>query len=151
MRTSAIALMCFLTTAVVAEAQAPSSMSPPPGTLHAPTRTGAGTSKGQPTTRIAQYKTESEAKQACAGDPVVWANTSSKVLHASGDKYYGHAKRGAYVAKRRPRVPDTIWPSEGRGRGLNQDGFFNRQTVRLQQLGAIVLDAVHRPGDRPNP
>jgi hypothetical protein len=98
-RASAIALMCFLTMAGVAVAQAP-SMSPPPGTLHAPTRTGAGISTGQLTTStLARYKTEAEAKQACAADPVVWANTSSKVLHPSGDKYYGHTKRGAYVCQ----------------------------------------------------
>ena len=98
-RASAIALMCFLTMPGVAVAQAP-SISPPPGTLHAPTRTGAGTSTGQPTTStLARYKTEAEAKQACAADPVVWANTSSKVLHPSGDKYYGHTKRGAYVCQ----------------------------------------------------
>ena len=105
----AVGLMCFLTTAVVAEAQAPTaappttapSMSPPPSTLNAPTRTGAAAS-GQPTTRataLMRYKTETEAKQACAGDAVVWANTSSKVLHPSGDKYYGHTKRGAYVCQ----------------------------------------------------
>ena len=112
-RASAIALMCFLTTVAVAEAQAPTaappttspSMSPPPGTLHAPTsgsavKTGAGASTGHPTTHtLARYKTEAEAKQACAGDTVVWANTSSKALHASGDKYYGHTKRGAYVCQ----------------------------------------------------
>ncbi len=101
---SAMALIWFLTTAGVAGAQAPTAAppttSPPPGTLHAPTRTGAGTSTGQPTTSaMARYKTETEAKQACAGDAVVWANTSSKVLHASGDKYYGHTKRGAYVCQ----------------------------------------------------
>ncbi len=110
---SAIALMCFLSGVAVAEAQAPPaappttspSMSPPPGTLRVPTpgsaaRTGAGASTGQPTTgTLARYKTEAEAKQACAGDTVVWANTSSKVLHGSGDRYYGHTKLGAYVCQ----------------------------------------------------
>ena len=94
-----MALMWFLTTAMVANAQTPTT-SPPPGTLHVPTRTGVGTSTGQPTTHaLARYNTESEAKQACSGDTVVWANTSTKVLHASGDKYYGQTKRGAYVCQ----------------------------------------------------
>jgi len=48
---------------------------------------------------LAQYKTEADAKSACGSDPVVWANTASKVLHANGDKYYGHTKRGAYVCQ----------------------------------------------------
>jgi hypothetical protein len=48
---------------------------------------------------LAKYTSETQAKQACAADTVVWPNTSSKVLHPSGDKYYGHTKRGAYVCQ----------------------------------------------------
>jgi hypothetical protein len=48
---------------------------------------------------LAKYKTEADAKGACGSDPIVWANTSSKILHASGDKYYGHTKHGAFVCQ----------------------------------------------------
>ena len=48
---------------------------------------------------LAKYKTEGDAKGACGSDPVVWANTSSKVLHNSGDKFYGHTKHGVYVCQ----------------------------------------------------
>ena len=47
-----------------------------------------------------QFQSESAAKQACGTDAVVWANTSgSKAWHVSGDKYYGHTKRGAYMCQ----------------------------------------------------
>ena len=47
-----------------------------------------------------QFQSESAAKQACGTDTVVWANTSgSKAWHVSGDKYYGHTKRGAYMCQ----------------------------------------------------
>ena len=64
---------------------APRTASPQPGA----TPTGAN-----------QFQSESAAKQACGADAVVWANTSgSKAWHVSGDKYYGHTKRGAYLCQ----------------------------------------------------
>ena len=79
---------------------------PPPGTLQAPPATtvtskpGATTSTShKPAAMLAKYKTEADAKGACGSDPIVWANTSSKGLHASGDKYYGHTKHGASVCQ----------------------------------------------------
>jgi hypothetical protein len=39
-------------------------------------------------------------KPTCAaGDPVVWVNSSSKVYHMQGDKYYGNTKHGNYACK----------------------------------------------------
>lgn len=47
-----------------------------------------------------QFQSESAAKQACGADAVVWVNANgSKAWHVSGDKYYGHTKRGAYMCE----------------------------------------------------
>ena len=59
-----------------------------PGTLQTPPATTATTkppatasTSHSTTATLAQYKTEADAKGACGSDPIVWANTSSKVLH----------------------------------------------------------------------
>lgn len=44
-----------------------------------------------------QFKTEAQAKSACGTQQVVWANTSTHVLHTSGSKYFGKTKHGAYM------------------------------------------------------
>lgn len=45
-----------------------------------------------------QFPSEGAARQACGSDAVVWVNTGgSKAWHVSGDRYYGHTKRGAFM------------------------------------------------------
>lgn len=48
-----------------------------------------------------QYPSEDAAQQACGTDTVVWVNTGgrSRAWHVSGDRYYGHTKRGAYMCE----------------------------------------------------
>lgn len=72
-----------------------SSSRPPAPTTRAPARSAASAATG-----ASQYHSEAEAKQACGTDTIVWMNTSgSKAWHVSGDKYYGHTKRGAYMCQ----------------------------------------------------
>lgn len=43
-----------------------------------------------------QFKDEASAKSHCPSDSIVWVNLNSKAYHASGTKYYGKTKSGAY-------------------------------------------------------
>ena len=47
-----------------------------------------------------QHASEAEAKAACAGDAVVWANIGTKVYHHAGAGAYGTTKRGAYMCEK---------------------------------------------------
>lgn len=72
----------------------PTNPAPQPAPRTASPQTGATQ------TGTNQFQSESAAKQACGADTVVWANTGgSKAWHVSGDKYYGHTKRGAYMCQ----------------------------------------------------
>ncbi len=85
-----------LALAMPAFAQAPQSAT---GTSSAHSTTSSSGSPTAASSSVRQFKTETEAKSACGGQPVVWANTSSHVLHAAGSKYFGKTKRGAYVCE----------------------------------------------------
>ncbi len=60
------------------------------------TGAAASTSAGSTAGRFAN---EADATRACGGSNVVWGNTSTKVFHVQGDRYYGHTKRGAFMCK----------------------------------------------------
>ncbi len=86
------------------------------GTAMAQTTTGAAVSGAASTTgkaasgtaakasksamKTGEYADEAAAKAKCAGDTVVWVNTSSKAIHMAGDKYYGKTKKGAYMCEK---------------------------------------------------
>jgi len=46
-----------------------------------------------------QYASEGAAKTHCRTGTVVWANLGSKIYHFSGNKSYGHTKKGAYMCE----------------------------------------------------
>jgi hypothetical protein len=65
--------------------------------------------------RAGEYATELQARAQCPSDTVVWANTSTRVYHYSGTRYYGHTRRGAYMCEAQARA-DGYRASRGRER-----------------------------------
>ncbi len=46
------------------------------------------------------FTSESIARQACAGDVVVWVNMDTMIYHYAGRRWYGRTKDGAYMCER---------------------------------------------------
>lgn len=71
------------------------------GTAYAAKTTTAPAATSSSTTHMTagQFSSESAAKESCGTNPVVWVNKSSKVIHPSGDKYFGKTKSGAFMCQ----------------------------------------------------
>lgn len=52
-----------------------------------------------PTAPAAKAQTP-PASLTCTGDRVVWVNTTSKVYHSQGDRYYGATKQGKFICEK---------------------------------------------------
>ena len=87
------------TTTSPAKSAPPAAVAPAPGPGKSSTTSSTGaaaTSSGS----LAQYSSESDASSKCSGDTVVWANSTSKALHMSGDRYFGKSKHGFYACQK---------------------------------------------------
>lgn len=85
-------VLACLGIAAVLPAQAQTMAAHPAARAAAPAPAGLASS---------QFSSEQAAKAHCPGDAIVWANLgSSKAYHASGDRYYGKTRHGAYMCQK---------------------------------------------------
>ena len=89
------------TAAPAAPAPAPTAAAPPSRPAPPPPPT-AGPAPSVPASPSAanEFSTESEAKNRCPTDTVVWVTLTSNIYHFTGTRYYGSTKRGAYMCER---------------------------------------------------
>jgi hypothetical protein len=92
----------LLAAALISLAPAIAFSQPSPGTTAQPpavAKKPAAKKTAPPALAADQFASETEAKQKCGTDTVVWLNISSKVYHSAGTKDYGKTKRGAYMCQ----------------------------------------------------
>ena len=89
------------TAAAPAGTMAPMAAPAAPAATMAPMAAPAAKPVAAKLTKADKFKTEAAAQASCPADTVVWSTmTKSKVLHASGSKYFGKTKHGVFVCEK---------------------------------------------------
>jgi hypothetical protein len=94
-----IAMSLFVAAPLFAQTTVPNPVAPTAGTGATATASHAAPAKTAAPVKSAKGNTTQLAQAPGGGEGKVWVNTSSKVYHCDGDKYYGKTKKGEYMAE----------------------------------------------------